>query len=67
MENNGYISFTKMLSNIRTLEDINNQLGLKYLLQETNTYSQQQMTQTLDYLSYIERNLPLIHNSREMP
>jgi len=44
MENNGYISFTKMLSNIRTLEDINNQLGLKYLLQETNTYSQQQMT-----------------------
>jgi hypothetical protein len=33
MQNNGYISFTKILENIRTLENINNELGLKYILQ----------------------------------
>jgi hypothetical protein len=39
---------------------------MKYLLQETNTFSQEQMTETLDYLAYIERNLPQIQNSREV-
>ena len=62
-QNNGYLTFLKLLEDIKRLEEVNTELALAVTLAEKNQTNSQQINQSIAFMENIERRLPGIYNS----
>lgn len=62
-QNNGYLTFLKLLEDIKRLEEINTELAFAVTLAEKNQTNSQQINQSIAFMENIERRLPGIYNN----
>lgn len=64
IQNAGLLCFQRMLDNLRKLEHLNHEISIKHV-QNNPALKPQLLEDSLDYLAYVDKQLPTIHNSRE--
>jgi hypothetical protein len=60
-QNTGYLTFLKLLDNLKRLEDINSEIALTVLLAEDTTTNTQQVQHAVSFMDSVEKRLPALY------
>jgi hypothetical protein len=60
-QNAGYLTFLRLLDNLKRLEDINSDISLSVLLAENSNTNAEQIDFTVGFLENVEKRLPGIY------
>jgi hypothetical protein len=60
-QNTGYLTFLRLLDNLKRLEDINSEIAISVLLAEDNTTNADQINNAVSFMESVEKRLPGIY------